>query len=639
MANSIGAQSLLIRGVAALALIVFSSLSAASARVASAGAHVALATPVFPGAHLGTPSGAAPTPASFFYNCTVAPNADPAKAGGTTLASGTAIQASGGCGQAVLYLNAPASGHFQAAFAVADAASGSSSVLRLFLLASGGFLLRTMDVQAAKGTAAHVDFDVSGGVMLALTFPTTTASVLYGLKLTGLARALAATPLTGSGLPAGGAPVPSADVHLDCNASVSTTQSTVSDLVISATGSQQLGGCGKVTVRIPAPAKGALALRYGVGDLSNYSSLPTEVGLRVLDAAGHLLRKSIGLTYLGSGFQPIWVNLQGGSTATFTLDGGNTNVHLVVAGLSFLPSAVAPHHNPDHQEYGSPSGGSIPITPDAVVSICNASQGTADTTVNHQLVLRDNYLAVGDCGIAELIMTDAHGSFSAKIGVADGSDGKTITAHLVVLDQNSKPLTTRSVTAKLGHAAVTIVAGIAGASIVQLTFSSKAGNARGILYALQLAGHATLYDRVFPPSEPPVSTKGGAVIDPRSFTVSCSLTVATQDFALIHQVALEQWSLYINGCGSAILSIAALHGRHGTFSALYGIPLQSPSTLIAHLQLTVLDAKGKTVRQATFVARAGYGPRRAAISLVGGSKLQITSPDSQRLVVFALTAS
>ncbi len=640
MGGSFRAGLPILRSFAALAMIVFSTANTASALAstpaARAGARSALAAPVFPGPLLGTPSGAALTPASFVHNCNVAPNTGPEKAAGTTLATGTAIQDIGGCGQALLYLNDPASGHFQATFAISDTASGTSSMLRLFLLASGGLLLRTMDVNATKGTAAHVDFDVSGGITLALVFPTQTDSFVYGLTLTGLARSLAATPLANGGLPAGGTPVPTSSIQLACNATAATAPGTVSAVVVKSTGSLQMEGCGKITVKIPAPAKGTLALRYGVNDISSYSSLPTQVGLRVLDSTGHLLRKSIGLTYLGGGFQPIWVNLQGGGTATFTMDGGNTDVQLVVAGLSFLPSAVAPHHNPDHQEFGSPSGGSVPIAPDAVVGICNAGLGTSDTSVDHQPVLRDNYVAVEGCGVAELIMTDATGSFSAKIGVADSSGGKTMAAHLVVLDQNSKPLTTKTVTASRGEPGVVIGASITGASIVQITFTS---NANGILYDLRLTGHATLYDRVFPPSEPPVSTTGGTAIDPRGFTVSCNVGVATQDYELIHQVALEQWSLYVNGCGAATISIASLHGPHGTFSALYGIPLLDASVLIAHLQLAVLDAKGKTVRQATFVARAGYGPRRAAISLAGGLKLQITSPDNKQLVVFALTAA
>jgi hypothetical protein len=607
------------------------------ALVALSGAHqpALAAAPLFPGPLLGTASVTTPAPSGFAFTCNVHPNTDPGKAAGKTLAPGTAIYNLDGCGQALLYLNDPASGHFRATLSVADTATGASTVLRLFVLAPGGALLRTMDVQVAKGAARPVDFDVAGGVTLALTFPTQTGSYLYGLKLTGAARALAATPLAGGGFPTGGTAVPASALHLDCNASASTQTSSVSALTIPVTGSLQMEGCGKITVQIPPSAPGALALRYGVNDVSTYSSLPTQVGLRVLDGNGHLLRKAIGLTYLGNGLRPIWVNLAGGATATFTVDGGNTDVQLVVAGLSFLPTPVTAHHNPDRQDFGSPSGAPILVPPDAVVGICNAGLGTADATVAHQLVPRYTYMAVEGCGVAELIMTGANGAFRVRIGVSDTSIGKSITAHLVVFDPNSKPLTSKSATARQGQSGVALGASITGASIVRLTFT---GNANGILYDMTLSGHATLYDRVFPPSEPPVSTAGGMVIDPRTMSVSCNVGVATRDMELIHQVALEQWSLYLNGCGAAMLNLAALHGPHATFSALYGIALQDPNVLIAHLQLTVLDATGKTVRQATFVARAGYGPRRAAISLAGGAQLRISGPDGS-LVVYALTAS
>jgi len=542
----------------------------------------------------------------------------------------------------LLYLNAPARGHFRASFAVSDAATGASSVLRLFLIGVGGILLRTADVKASKGAAQAVNFDVSGGMTLALTFPTPTDSYVYGVGLSGAARALVTTPLIGGGLPVGGTPVPAGAVHLDCNARPSTQVSAVSALAITATGSLQMEGCGKITVAIPpsAGAALALALRYGVNDTSAYSSIPTQVGLRVLDSGGHLLRKAIGLTYLGSGLQPIWVNLAGGSTATFTVEStGRPTGQLVVAGLSFLPSAVAAHHNPDHEEFGSPSGAPVPISADAVVGLCNADLGSADVTVANHPVPRYTYMAVEGCGTAELIMTDARGSFSAKVGVSDASTTPTITAHLIVLDQNSKPLSTMNVNVRQGQPGARIGASITGASIVRVTFT---GNAYAVLYDMRLSGHATLYDRVFPASEPPVSTKGGTAIDLRAATVSCNVHVTTQDIGLIHQVALEQWALYLNGCGTAILNIASLHTPHKLFSASYGIALQDPTVLIGHLQLTVLDAQGKQVRQATFVTRAGYGPRRAAISLVGGASLRIAAsyvPPDGPLVVYALTAS
>ena len=642
MAQSFRNPSAILRGaiLALVGLVLGPTSVPVSTPVARAAGLAMPSAPVFPGPVAGRASVAAPTPATFAYACNVQANRDPGRAAGKTLAPGTAILDIDGCGQALLYLNAPTRGHFRASFAVSDAATGVSSVLRLFLIGPGGVLLRTADVRAGKGAAQAVDFDVSGGVTLALTFPMPTNSYVYGVGLSGAARALAPTPLVGGGLPAGGTPVPSGAVHLECNATPSTQVSTVSALAITATGSLQMEGCGRITVAIPPSVSGALALRYGVNDTSTYSSIPTQVGLRVLDAGGHLLRKAIGLTYLGSGLQPIWVNLAGGSTATFTVEStGRPTGQLVVAGLSFLPTAVAAHHNPDHEVFGSPSGAAVPISADAVVGLCNANLGSADVTVANHPVPRYTYMAVEGCGTAELIMTDAHGSFSAKVGVSDASTTPTITAHLIVLDQNSKPLSTMNVNVRQGEPGLGIGASITGASIVRITFT---GNAYAVLYDMRLSGHATLYDRVFPPSEPPVSTTGGTAIDLRAATVSCNVQVTKQDMGLVHQVALEQWALYFNGCGTAILNIAPLRAPHQLFSALYGIALQDPTVLIGHLRLTVLDARGKQVRQATFVTRAGYGPRRAAISLAGGSKLQIdasdTPPDGP-LVAYALTDS
>jgi hypothetical protein len=255
--------------------------------------------------------------------------------------------------------------------------------------------------------------------------------------------------------------------------------------------------------------------------------------------------------------------------------------------------------------------------------------------VAHQPLLRDTYLNVEGCGVAELIMTNASGRFSAKVGVNDTSANRSITANLVVLDQNSHPIAKSTVTAQLGLPAVTLSGTINNASIVEISFT---GGAAGVLFGFQLSGHATLYDRIFAPSEPPVSTSGGTAINPSLMSVTCNVHPTSTDLELIHQVALEQWSLDLNGCGSATLNLASLHGPHRAFSALYGIPLQDSSTLIAHLQFTVLDARGRTVRKAMFVARAGYGPQRAAISLAGGAALQITIVDGQ-MVAFALTAS
>lgn len=164
------------------------------------------------------------------------------------------------------------------------------------------------------------------------------------------------------------------------------------------------------------------------------------------------------------------------------------------------------------------------------------------------------------------------------------------------------------------------------------------GGALGVLFDMTLTGHATLYDRVFPPSEPPVSTAGGTPLDPRAFAVTCNVAVTNQDILLIHQAALEQWALWLGGCGTATLNLATLHGSPGLFSLLYGMAVQDQHEGIAHVRLLVLDAQGKVLRTVTGVSRAGYGPRRLAISLAGGAKLQIAAVDAT-LYAYALTAA
>ena len=189
MAGTFRELALILRGLAALALAFCATTVPSQSPFVHGSSLTAPTPPVFPGPRVGRASVVAPTPATFAYACNVQANRDPGKAAGKTLAPGTAILDIDGCSQALLYLNAPARGHFLASFAVSDDATGASSVLRIFLIGPGGVLLRTADVNASKGAAQAVDFDVSGGVTLALTFPTPTSSYVYGLGLSGAARA------------------------------------------------------------------------------------------------------------------------------------------------------------------------------------------------------------------------------------------------------------------------------------------------------------------------------------------------------------------------------------------------------------------------------------------------------------------
>ncbi|HWE60921.1 MAG TPA: hypothetical protein VHB98_04350 [Chloroflexota bacterium] len=626
-----------IRLAAILAALTFTLTGAMAPTAPVSAARAALASPTFPGPQLGAPTVRTPMPGDFTYSCNVRAATAAVHVAGTSLPVGAAMQNLDGCGQALLFLNTPAAGHFQATFAVSDAASaGSTGDLQLFVLGPGGFAIHTANVPVTKGTARPVDIDVSGGVSLAMTFLSPNPTFIYNMKLTGAARALTPSPLTGDGMPAGATAVPRTSITNMCNADPATAQSLVSDVVVPITGTVRVTGCGTITVRVPANSGGTLALRFGTDDSSDYSSIPTQVNLSVIDAGGHLLRKAVGLSYLGSGLQALWVSMQGGSTIIVSPD-SNASGWIVVAGISFLSGRYAPHHNPDHQEFGSPSGAPVTISPDALVGVCNARVGTSATTIAHQSVPQDGYIWLTGCGIAELIMTNAHGRFQARVGVEDSTDPRYRSGmiSLTVLDPNSHPLVQTHVTIRNGSPSIPISARIDGGSILEVR---EIGDVQAILYDMTLTGQATLYDRVFPPSEPPISTPGGMAIDPRAFAVSCNAAVSNKDIVLIHQAALEQWALYGLGCGVATLNLTALHAPRHRFSALFGMALQDQENAIAHLTCSVLDAKGTVLRKLTVASREGYGPRYLAISLAGGAKLQVTWGDNA-MVLFAMTAA
>ncbi len=191
-----------------------------------------------------------------------------------------------------------------------------------------------------------------------------------------------------------------------------------------------------------------------------------------------------------------------------------------------------------------------------------------------------------------------------------------------------------STTAKAGAPGALLSADIDGGSI--LAVQAPGGNGAA-LYDMTLTGQATPYDRIFPPSEPPISTPGGTLVDPRLFALN-NARLADQDVLLIHQAALEQWSFI--GCGgcTATLSLATLHGPHRHFSALFGLAVADQHLGLGHLHLAVLSAAGKVVRTAKGFTRAGHGPQLLSISLDGGAKLQIAWDDVP-LTVFALTVA
>ena len=619
-------------------LILVPAPPAATAARASA-AHLPAAPP-FAGPAAGAPAVLAPQGTDFSYSCNAHANAELDHAAGAALPVGAALNNVGDCGQALLFLNAPASGHFLGTFAVSDSElAGTKGGVRIFVLGAGGATLRALDLTATRGTPQPVDIDVAGAVTLALRALTSNSTFLYSMHLTGGARARHATPLSGTGPPAGAAPMAASSVTYACNANPAKQDDAVSAITVPMAGAYEMTGCdtSKIAIQLPPHARGTLALRYGTADTTTYSSIPTQVSLRVLDGNNQVLRKAVGLTYLGSGLQPLWVDLKGGSIATLSMDSGNTNASLVFTGISTLAGSYAQHPNPDHVTFGAAGDAPVVIPATGVAGICNASLGTDDVTVAHQNIFGGNYIAITHCGTAEMIMTNTHGTFRGKFGVNDGdSSQKDVTISVVVLDRNSHPLSKSSVTARFGQPAVSFSASIENASILQIHTDS---NGSGILFGMTLIGHAVLYDRIFAPSEPPVSTKSGTPIPGAAFDATCNGSSAKEDTLLIHAVALEQWSLAGTSCGAASLDLAKIHGH--TFSALYGIPaLDQTDAPISHLTLSVFGPAGssKPVRSRTFVARAGYGPQRLAMDLTGGTRLQISWVDNS-MVLFALTAS
>ena len=603
---------------------------------ARAAAHVAaLAYPPFQGPFAGTAGGQRPLAADFIYTCNAQANNGPVTAAKATIAAGTAITDPDNCGQGYLFLSAPGTGHFTASAAFADDAtivSGGAPALRIFVLGSNGYTSRSLDVVLSKGTTRAIDIDVAGAVALAVSFPNGAQVYLFNMHLTGTAQLRRATPLPVDGAATGGTPVSASRIRFDCNDHQSTTPKSVSHVTLTAAQAIDLSSCGSVTITLPPGQGDTLALRYGASDGSDYTSVPTVFDVRVLDNAGHLLRKAVGLAFLGGGLQPIWVNVAGGATVTLVIDTGNAD--LEVTELRLLMGQYTLHPNPNHNEFGSPSGAPVSIVPEAFAVDCNAHPGTNDITVNRLPVLRDTYLSGTMCGVASLIMTSAHGSFHALVGI-DDSNGATKTASikLTVLDQDSHPLFSTSARAELGRPGVSLNAPITRGSIVKLEFSDPI-----VVYNLQLFGHATFYDRVFPPSQPPVSTPGGAVLNPRAFKVDCNTAVSRSDILLIHEAALEQWALDGQQCGTATLDLRTLPHARATFGGRFGIAASDQHYKVGHVQVHVLGGAGKVLRTVILTAREGYGPQPFSIGLAGASSIKLTWPD-QRIIVFAMATT
>ena len=627
-------RSVLARALLAILLIVM-AFGASPAVTAARGAIPAPATrayPRFAGPLFGTAAGQSPMGTDFSFTCNVQANAAAVTVAGATVAAGAAATNVDGCGQAYLFVSAPGAGRFQAQIALAaDAtiAAGGLPEARLFVLGGNGYASRSLDITLAKGVAKTIDLDIGGAVTLAIGFPNGAQTYIYAIHLTDTARVRHVASLQGGGLASGGTAVAASQLSFTCNAAPTTTPKGVSHVLIPTASAIEMTSCGVTTLRVPTGATGTLAARFGAGDLSDYTTVPTVFDVRVLDAAGHLLRKAIGLAFLGGGLQPIWVSLAGAATVTFTADSGSAVLELV--GLALLPGRYKQHPNPDHNEFGSPTGAPVSIVPESFAIDCNAHPGDADITVDHVAVLRDTYVSGTNCGVASLVMTSARGSFQALVGLNDTtSPEKSGVVKLTVVDQNSHPLFQTSARATIGTPAIALRAPITGASIVKLEFTGPS-----VVYDLQLTGRATFYDRIFPPSEPPTSIKAGAPLNPLAFAVGCNTAVSRTDILLIHAAALEQWALDGQLCGTASLNLRSITGPHAVFAGRYALPAAEYGSKDGRVQLRVLGSNGKVLRTITLIARDGYGPVPFQISLAGATRIELFWPD-RRVILFAM---
>ncbi len=594
----------------------------------------------FPGPTHGTPGTQAPGGAAFAVGCNAGVNSELGQVNGTNILTGTAIEASTGCGTAVLPLNNPGQGHFQAKFGVADNdTSGQPAAVRVRVLDGASFSLFAGDFTATRGKPTTIDVDVARAVAIQLKFLKAPTTFVYDVHLTGSARALNPVSTPSNALPSGATPYNTALARVSCNMSraTATTPLTVTLVGIPTAGSFTGTGCGQIALSIPANTHGTLALRYGADDKSDVGV--EYLDMRALDAQGHLLRKAIGVAAVGTGLQPLWVDLTGARTVQLYIDGG-TGISMDITAISIVPGRAAPYVTQNRVQSGGSATGSIAVDPRAFASQCNSSVGTDDVTVARAPVLGGTYLSTYACGSASLFFccTNAEGTFHARFAVPDTeTSGKPATVKVIVKDKDNHVLRQASYSVTGGNPGASIDVNVKRASIISFLF----GGSTGMLYAMRLTGIATISERIYPPSEPPVEVKGGVAINPNDFARQCNADVSTDDLRLVGATTLESWALVGEACGSASLPLTTTHYPRHDFYARVGIKLgEAPNTEVT-VVFNVLNAAGKIVRSAKVIARYGYGTQPVHLSLKGGTVVQILwlTQTLSGTVVYAMTAA
>jgi len=606
-----------------------------------AAAPAAAASVAFPGPSRGTPGTQAPGASAFVTHCNAGVNTDPGKTNGADLAPGSAVEAEGGCGMAVLPLDVSGQGQLRASFGVSDNdTTGQPAVVRIRVLDPYGFNLYTGDVTAQHGSPATINVDVTHAVAVQMDFLKSPKTFVYGVHLTGGARSLTPVQTSGAGLPAGARPVDMSAVAASCNANKvsSTTPLTVTRVGIPAASSVSGTGCGTFMLAFPANTRGTLALRYGADDTSTGGN--EVLFARAFDATGRLLRKATGVASVGAGLQPLWLDLSGVRTVQLAIDGG-TDVKVDITAVGVLPGRMAPYVTTNLVQSGGSTRRSVAIDPHAFASRCNSGIGSSDVAVARRPVPGGAYLSTYSCGSASLFFccTNAQGVFHTRFGVPDTETaGKPATVTVIVEDKNNHVLSRRSYSALGGNPGVSIDIPLRlGASVVSFAF----GGASGLLYDLRLTGIATISERIYAPSEPPVEVPRGVAVNPHDFSVHCNSNVATEDQRVVGATTLEGWALVGEACGEADLALAGTKYPRRDFYARVGIALGEPPNTVATFHFNVLNGAGKVIHSTKIQARYGYGTQPVHVSLRGGATVQIIW-DSQTLsgtVVYAMTAA
>ena len=608
-----------------------------AAQPALAVQRLAAAPVAFSGPAMGMPTTQIPSATDFVLSCNAHLTTLWEHIGSAVIMTGTAIYGSTGCGVANLIITSPGTGHFHAMVAVPDDdTTGQTATVRVYVVTADGAGRGFVDISTSRAQGPRpIDIDVSHATAIAIDFLGSPVTLIYGPTLSGTARVLRTPATPGSSVPVGAAPVNLAAVTRSCNAYAITNPLSVTEVSIPPSGGESLTACGQLT--LATPAQGTLALRFGTEDHSPAGSTGT-VSVRVLNSKGLLLRKVFGMTALGTGLRPLWVDLHGASTV-IVADTGNATV--IITGLGIIPHAVPAYTISNRIIAGNTSSTGVPIDPTAFVSQCNASIGTSDTTVAHAPVFAGTYLvASSGCGTSGLILgPHANGTFHALFGVPDDtSTGPRPTVKVVVQDRTNHPLFVHTYSGQFGQAGIPVDFSVTHASVVSFAFSGT----KAILYDMRLIGDVTAFDVVYPASEPLVLTPGGVAIKPSDFTVSCNASVATTDQALVQAASLEQWALVGTACGTATLTLTGTSYPRHLFRARIGIGAGQSPTSNVKVEFNVLNKAGKIVRHTTWSVRYGYGPLlNPGVSLAGGVALQIvwTSASTAPAVVYGMTAS